>query len=313
MTEDRSTYSAIPTMHRRAFIGSLSAIGVAAALPMPAGIGAGEPGPQPFALLIFPPATGKVIFQHAWGSVDVPDILQTAGKRTSTQWLAINKFRVVNPVGRFKIVTDKQTNLPVLDVLVTRENELAGYAHHHTEIEPHMPDHLINGRGYKLGQRYLWQWWRKNLDYVPDNHWEIEWQIHGWPDNSVEAGRNPPVAIDGGYDGRMTLWLRGSQEQITPKKDSGAWNYTRENRIPDIGPNGSEQWAFWEVEFLLDPKGGAIDVRRDGQLLYSEVGKPLGFNDSRGGLVYTGWYKFFSEVSTARRQAQFGPIRVQEL
>ena len=263
--------------------------------------------------LALPPAEGRIILEHHWGVGDLPTLLRRPGGVTGASLMADGTFRVVSPAGRFKVVTDPETGRKVLDILVRREDS---DIRTHTEIHSFVPGELLEARGYKPRQRYSRQWWRKNLSYVPDGHLEIELQVHGWPDNDAERGRNPPLAIGGGAAGRMTLSLRASPEATTPRRrgDLG-WAYSRDDFLPDIGPNSSDLWEFWELVFVLDPEGieAMIALSRNGELVHSEAGKPFGFNDARGPVIHLGIYKNFRPVTTRRRQSRIGPIRVQEL
>ena len=70
------------------------------------------------------------------------------------------------------LVADTLTGQDVLDILVTREDE-ARTGTHHTGVEPSIPEHWTEGRFMVPGERYLLEFWRKNIDYEPDGKWEI--------------------------------------------------------------------------------------------------------------------------------------------
>jgi hypothetical protein len=80
-----------------------------------------------------------------------------------------------------------------------------------------------------------------------------------------------------------------------------------------IGENASNLWEFWQMEVKIDADGGVLHLWRNGKLVHSENGLPVGYNDLRGPPWSFGWYKYFSRVSTFKRQAYIGPVRVQKL
>jgi hypothetical protein len=162
------------------------------------------------------------------------------------------------------------------------------------------------------GQRYLLELWRKNINYKPDSQWEIWWQNHSMYDSSVEAARNPSIAIDGGRNGSNQLNIRADSEAISRKDSNGYWMYDRDQTF-SIGENTRNLWEFWQMEVMIDADGGLLYLWRNGKLVHSEKGLPVGYNDLRGPPWSFGWYKYFSGVSTFKRRAFFGPVRVQKL
>jgi hypothetical protein len=106
--------------------------------------------------------------------------------------------------------------------------------------------------------------------------------------------------------------LRADSNEITGKDDRGRWSYSR-NETSDIGANTSDVWVLWQMEVVYDHEGGALHLWRNGELVHSEEGLPVGYNDRRGPPWSLGWYKYFSNVPTQQRHALIGPIRVQLL
>ena len=262
-------------------------------------------------LLSFPPARGKVIFQHSWASGDIPSSFETPGGGKAGTFFARRKFRLpTNADGRYKIVTDPQTGAKVLDILVTAQDE-ARTRTHHTEVEVNIPDYWTKGRFMVQGQRYLVEYWRKNVNYSTDSVWEIWWQIHAGFDNSAEQRRNPTVAIGGGRRGDIQLNVRADSNAIS-KKVNGVWSFTRDSSY-SIGSPNSSAWELWQMEIVVDYRHGALHLWRNGQLIHSEEGLPIGYNDKMGPPCEFGWYKYFKNSSVDRRQAYFGPVRVQKL
>jgi hypothetical protein len=262
--------------------------------------------------LSLPAPRGKVIFEHHWSAGDIPAAFAKPGGGKAGNRFANRKFRLgTNPDGRYKIVRDPETGVDVLDILVTRDDE-AKFRTHHTEVEVHIPGYWIDGRFMMPGQRYLLELWRKNINYKSDSHWEIWWQSHSMYDSSVEAKRNPSIAIDGGRKGSNRLSVRADSKAITRKDSNGNWIYDRAQAF-GIGENTSNLWEFWQMEVKIDADGGLLYLWRNGKLVHSEKGLPVGYNDLRGPPWSFGWYKYFSKVSTFKRQAYIGPVRVQKL
>jgi hypothetical protein len=67
------------------------------------------------------------------------------------------------------------------------------------------------------------------------------------------------------------------------------------------------------MEVVYDHESGALHLWRNGELVHSEEGKPVGYNDRRGPPWSLGWYKYFANVSTKQRHALIGPVRVPRL
>ena len=287
----------------------LAPLGRAVAQETVAETGASSPKPV-VESLSFPEPRGEVIFEHHWSQGDIPVEYATPGAGASG-FAAGNKFRIVNPTGRYLVVTDPASGQEVLDILVTREDD-ARFGHHHTQIEVHIPKHWTKGRFLVPGERYLLEVWRRNIDYEPDKNWEIWSQNHSMYDSQLEAARNPSIAIDGGRGGINTLTIRSDSNPISFKDDKGKWSYSRQETYP-IGANTSDVWELWQMEVVYGHEGGALHLWRNGELVHSEEGKPVGYNDQRGPPWSLGWYKWFSDVPTAQRHALIGPLRVQLL
>ncbi|HMB78209.1 MAG TPA: heparin lyase I family protein [Kiloniellaceae bacterium] len=261
--------------------------------------------------LSFPSARGQVIFEHHWSSGDIPSSFETPGGGKAATRFADGKFRLATSAdGRYKIVTDSETGAEVLDILVTRADE-ARTKTHHTEVEVNIPDYWTKGRFMIPGQRYLLEYWRKNIDYTPDTEWEIWWQNHSMYDSSAEKSRNPSVAIEGGRSGEVLLRIRADSKALSYKKN-GRWTYTRDSKY-DLGTNSSSSWELWQMEIKVDSTSGALHLWRNGSLVHSEEGLPVGYNDKNGPPWSFGWYKYFGRSSVDRRQAYIGPVRVQKL
>ena len=272
------------------------------------GGGGGSTSPS---TLKFPSPRGKVIFQHNWSSGDIPSSFERPGGGVAGTRFANKKFRLATkPDGRFKIVTDSQTGTKVLDILVTRADE-ARFRTHHTEIEVNIPNYWESGRFMKAGERYLLEYWRKNVNYKSDSKWEIWWQNHSMFDSTAERGRNPSVAISAGRRGEVRLAIRADSKATSYKRD-GFWTYTRESTY-NVGSNNSSAWELWQMEIKVDYRKGALHLWRNGKLIHSEEGLPVGYNDRRGPPWSLGWYKYFRGSSVDQRQAYIGPIRVQKL
>jgi hypothetical protein len=289
----------------------LAPLGRAAAQDTVAETGASSPKPvvEP---LGFPAPRGEVIFEHNWSQGDIPLAYAEPGAGASApRFAAKNKFRIVNPAGRLIVVTDPASGQEVLDILVTREDD-ARFAHHHTQIEVHIPKHWAKGRFLIPGERYLLEVWRRNIDYKPDERWEVWSQNHSMYDSKLEAARNPSIAIDGGGGGINTLTIRSDSNPISFKDDRGKWSYSRQDTY-SIGANTSDVWELWQMEVVYDDQAGALHLWRNGELVHSEEGKPVGYNDQLGPPWQLGWYKYFSSVPTAERHTLIGPLRVQLL
>ena len=257
--------------------------------------------------LAFPKPRGEVIFEHRWLQGDVPEEFAQPGTGKAGTRFADKKFRLPTPLdGRLAVVRDPETAKTVLDILVTKDDYKRTRSKH-TEIEVHIPDHWTNGRFMIVGQRYLLEFWRKNLDYRPDGQWEIWSQNHSRYDSKKELPRNPAVAL-GVFDGaQISLTVRGdSNDPSIPKKP------TRPAESFPLGPAVSDRWEFWQIEIAYDHQAGTLKLWRDGQLLYEEEGTSVGYNDVLGAPWSFGWYKQF-ETDIERRQAYIGPIRVQRL
>ena len=225
---------------------------------------------------------------------------------------AEDKFRLgTKPDGRYDIAKDPDSGVWVLDILVTRESALA-LDTHHTEIEVHIPGEWVEGRFLIPGRRYLLEWWRKNLDFEPDSQWEIWTQNHSMHDSVLEKARNPSIAIISSREAESSLVIRADSHPISFRKEDGTWSYTRKEVFP-IGRSTTDEWELWQMEVVYDHQAGALHLWRNGELVHSEEGKPIGYNDRRGPPWSIGIYKFFRKVETPQRQAQIGPIRVQLL
>ncbi|HMB77052.1 MAG TPA: heparin lyase I family protein, partial [Kiloniellaceae bacterium] len=273
---------------------------------------AAEDAGGPSSLLTFAAPRGEVIFAHHWQPGDLPPSHEFQGRGVFGDSLAAGKFLLSPDAdGRYRIVEDPESGQWVLDILVTRAEALARRSHH-TEIEIHSPDHLIEGRFFRPGQRYLLEWWRKEIAFEPDGHWEIWAQNHSMYDSPLERSRNPSLALIVGRDRFVTLFVRADSHPISFKDRGGNWSYTRRDAYT-VGPSISDRWEFWQMEVLFDHRAGALKLWRNGELLHAEAGKPVGYNDRRGPPWSIGIYKYFDDVATDRRQALIGPIRVQLL
>ena len=72
--------------------------------------------------------------------------------------------------------------------------------------------------------------------------------------------------------------------------------------------------GYWvQGHFMMPGQRYLLELWRSGKLVHSEKGLPVGYNDLRGPPWSFGWYKYFSRVSTFKRQAYIGPVRVQKL
>jgi len=288
--------------------------------PVRYGGGGGEPPPAPTLDLPAAEAGATVLSLHdTWvaGDITVTNAsvnLTNPGEGNAGNIFASGDLRLPsNPDGKYEIVTDDLTGDLCLELTHSDSYTIDS---HHTEIEP-----INNGSRifYLPGDRFVIDFYRRDLYITADEDFEIIWQLHGIRDGTSDTATNPPITVDMGDTSKgHTTWVGGIRAEQDLVKPPGI--YDRDDTIiftllPHSGMDTG--WHYYRIEFEPDytPSGGNgyLKSTRDTTTIYEESGTQICYNDAKGNVIQMGYYKYFGAGTVSLRVCRFGPIRVQRL
>ena len=120
----------------------------------------------------------------------------------------------------------------------------------------------------------------------------------------LESRRKPPLAL---YmrDGRYDFVIRSISDRIAER---GVFD--REDTF-FVGPVDSDQWVTWELSVVwATDERGAIVLKRNGEIVHEEYGKPNAYNDLLGPIVEIGVYKYIQAGISDERESYFDDIEI---
>lgn len=178
---------------------------------------------------------------------------------------------------------------------------------------------------FEIGKEY----WIGFAVYLPNDYQnpkynDIMLQIHSRPDANDSPNRNPSITLSVG--GELENRRRGVNESHwvisaygDDRKILRDKNY--QSRIGDVlTPVKSDKgrWVKWVIHFKNTyKKDGFLEIWKDGAQIYNKRGIRTTFNDSRGGYMKMGSYKWswkpkhsYQTINPAKRQSYLDAVRV---